>query len=124
MHGGGTRLAFSYNPRSGSREAIWLFDSFLDALYHLLLEDVTAGQRNRRCADPKCGQFFRPKRDGVYHDERCRRRVAVERDTAKLRAALALHGRGTPLAAIAHQVGWSTEKAERKLLRAGTEHGR
>ena len=124
VHSGGTRLAFSYNPRSGSHEAIWLFDSLLDALYHLLLEDVTAGQRIRRCADPKCGQFFRPKRDGVYHDERCRRRVAVERDTAKLRAALALYEQGAPLVAIADQVGWSTEKAELKLLRAGSEHGR
>ena len=69
------RLAVTFDAKSKRRDAVWAFGSFMDALYHLLLEDITGGVLIRRCANDKCRRFFRPKRDGVYHDGRCRDRV-------------------------------------------------
>ena len=80
VHSSGSRLVFARDFKEGSRLVlVWTFDSFLGALYHLLQEDLTAGQLIRRCADPKCRVFFRPDRDGKYHDLKCRTRVRLER---------------------------------------------
>ena len=78
VHSSGSRLVFARDFKEGGRPMlVWTFDSFLGALYHLLQEDLTAGQLIRRCADPKCRVFFRPKRDGEYHDLKCRTRVRL-----------------------------------------------
>lgn len=123
LHAGGARLAPTYARRSASRDAVWVFDSFMDALYHLLLEDITGGQRIRRCADPKCGRLFRPRRDSIYHDERCRHRVDVERQASKLKLALTLRGEGRSVVEIAEKLGWSVDMTARKLSRAQKRAG-
>lgn len=82
-HASRAQLAFTRGSRTCSREVVWTFDSFMAALYHLLLEDITGGQLIKRCADPKCRRFFRPDRDAEYHDGRCRNRVDKERQRAK-----------------------------------------
>ena len=97
VHSSGSRLVFSRDYREGGRPTlVWSFDSFMGALYHLLQEDLTAGQLIRRCADPKCRVFFRPDRDGKYHDLKCRTRVrlAAARARKKAEAAASQDGPG------------------------------
>jgi len=118
MHASGSRLAFTRDPRAHRPACVWVFDSFIGTLYHLLLEDLMAGQAIRRCADPKCRVFFRPKRDAEYHDLKCRTRVRLEADRRGVRHALELHDGGVSTQAIAKQLGWTPEKTERELQRA------
>gem|GEM_PF-6421132 len=115
---GQARLWATYDPRTRHHESIWQFDSFMNALYHLLLEDVTGGQRIRRCADPKCRRFFRPKRNSIYHDESCRRRHDSEKDRERSARALKMQQAGGTVAEIAEKLGWDEKKTATKLRKA------
>ena len=121
VHARGGRLSFTDNPRSKSYETVWAFDSFIDGLYHLLLEDITTGQKVRRCADRKCRVFFRPKRGGAYHDERCRRRSDTEMQNAKVKEGLALQDKGETISAIAARFKWSEKDTARRLSKAADQ---
>lgn len=124
VNSGGSRLAFSRDPRTGRPTRVRLFDSFMSALYHLILEDLTAGQAIRRCADPKCRVYFRPKRRGEFHDLKCRTRVRRENDREGARLALELSDKGTSAEAIAaalqERLGerWTQDKTDAELSKA------
>ncbi len=50
-------------------KTIWQHRSFLTAVYHLLVVDLSGHSLLRRC--PSCRRFFQPKRDSTYCSERC-----------------------------------------------------